>query len=94
MTATGATIRSMARTVTFWRLRLAETLMGLFRRTDLDGSPVEFAYLGEDGWVDDPTLFSWWLDPGDRDLVEVDRAEAEGVALAQDTGLDDEAVAR
>lgn len=88
MTAARATIRAMARTTTFWRLRLAETLMGLFRRTDLDGTPVEFAFLGAESWVDDPTLFAWWLDPGDRDLVEVDRAEAEGVASAVGVELD------
>lgn len=79
------------KTMTFWRLMLDGKPEGLFRRTERDGTPVEFAYLGEQGWVRDPTLLKWWLDPGDMDLIEVDRATAEGVALTAAVGLDDEA---
>ena len=81
----------MARTNSYWRLRLSGTPVGLFRRTDEDGLPVALAFLGLNGWVADDTLLKWWLDPGDRDLYEVDRAEAEGVALASGVELDAEA---
>lgn len=81
----------MAKTTSYWRLRLSGTPMGLFRRTDEGGLPVELAFLGVDGWVEDPTLLKWWLDPGDRDLYEVGREEAEGVALASGVELGAEA---
>lgn len=76
---------------TYWRLLIAGRPEGLFRRTEQDGTPVAFAFLGEEGWVDDATLYRWWLDPGDRDLVQIDRETAVGVALAAGVGLDDEA---
>lgn len=62
----------MART--FWRQRFDGQYYGLFRRsyTD-DGGYAGLAYLGADGWVEDPTLLRWWLDPGDRDFLEATR---------------------
>lgn len=74
---------------TFWRLRIGGKSEGLFRRTEQGGTPVEFAFLGEDGWVKDDTLYRWWLDPGDYDLVRVDRETAEAVAETAGVGLDD-----
>jgi hypothetical protein len=75
-------------TTTFWRLMLDGKPEGLFRRREQDGTPVEFAFLGEDGWVNDPTLYRWWLDPGDIDLIEVDRETAEGITRTADVELD------
>jgi hypothetical protein len=43
---------------------------------------------GEEGWVEDATLLRWWLDPGDRDLIEVSREEARSVASAAGIELD------
>lgn len=79
----------MTVTTTYWRLRVEGRAEGLFRRSEQDGAPFEFAYLGEGGWISDATLYRWWLDPGDHDLVQVDRETAEGVALAAGVGLDD-----
>lgn len=74
----------MASTTTFWRLIQGETPAGLFRRVDEGGVPVSFAFLGEHGWVEDPALARWWVDPGDVELVEIDRRTAAGAAPGTD----------
>ena len=78
----------MSRT-TYWRTRWDDgQLRGLFRRIERDNAGSLFAYLGEKGWVSDQTLFRWWLDPGDRDLVEISREQAEAVTSAAGIDLD------
>ncbi len=78
----------MATSTTFWRLVLDGTPAGLFRRVEEDGDAVSFAFLDQTGWVDDPALARWWIDPGDRELIEVDRSEARPITARVAVGLD------
>lgn len=82
----------MADKTTYWRIRQDDgSLAGLIRRRDRDGSPVELAYLREDGWHGDLDLATYWLDPGDRELAEVTLGEAVALAGAQGYQVDGEA---
>lgn len=71
-------------TTTYWRLRLDGRLHGLFRRVTGGSQGLALAHLGESAWIDDPELLRWWLDPGDRDLVEVSREVAQAVVREVD----------
>lgn len=81
----------------YFRFRSGGQLYGLVRRRDdADGIPellsrIEFRRgAGTEGvgeWVDDASLYRYWLDPGDSDLVEVDVADANLAAAASGVKL-------
>jgi hypothetical protein len=67
----------------YYRIRAGGQLYGLVRRRDgASGAPVLLSYARDGEWVEDASLYRYWVDPGDSDLVEVDAADANLAAAA------------
>ncbi|HEY8775148.1 MAG TPA: hypothetical protein VIM33_01575 [Gaiellaceae bacterium] len=70
----------------YYRFRLDGQLHGLLRRTE--NGTLEVDRVGDGEWVDDRSMLRYWYDPGDAELVEVDRAEARRAADGYGVELD------